>query len=477
MSAARTRIRPRGFPSFLLPFAQVATPELPLGRILRLSLFQVAVGMALVLVIGTLNRVMIVELGVSPTLVAAMISLPLVLAPLRAVIGHRSDAHRSVLGWRRLPYLWIGTLLQFGGFAIMPFALIVLSGDAAGAPRWVGPAASGLAFLLVGAGLHTVQTVGMALATDLAPPRARARVVTALCVALLVGMLVTATVFGRLLHPFSELRLIQVIQGASVLTLALNLLAVWKQEPRDPERWGRTAPRPNLREALRALGDGAYPRRRLLAVGLGTVAFSMQDVLLEPYGGQVLHLPVSATTSLTALLAVGGLAGFAAAAALLGRGCDRFRLAALGTMAGLGAFTALLFSAPLSSAALFALGTALIGFGSALFVTGTLASAMERAGDGQGGLALGTWGAVQAFAAGLAILAGGVVHDAVAALGRAGALGAALAVPSVGYGAVYAIEIALLFVTLVAIGPLAGYRASASTALSLPDPARGALPQ
>ncbi len=105
---------------------------LPLGRLLRLSLFQVTVGMAVVLLIGTLNRVMIVELGVPAWLVALMVSLPLVFAPFRALVGFRSDTHRSVLGWRRVPYLWFGTLLQFGGFAIMPFALLVLSGDTHG---------------------------------------------------------------------------------------------------------------------------------------------------------------------------------------------------------------------------------------------------------------------------------------------------------------------------------------------------------
>ena len=107
-----------------LPFADAATTELPLGRLLRLSLFQVSVGMALVLLIGTLNRVMIVELDVPASLVALMVALPLVFAPFRALVGFRSDTHKSVLGWRRVPYIWIGTLLQFGGLAIMPFALI-----------------------------------------------------------------------------------------------------------------------------------------------------------------------------------------------------------------------------------------------------------------------------------------------------------------------------------------------------------------
>ena len=170
-----TRLGPR-----FLPFADAATPELPLGRLLRLSLFQVSVGMAIVLLTGTLNRVMIVELGVAAWLVALMVSLPLVFAPFRALVGFRSDTHQSLLGWRRVPYIWMGTLLQFGGLAIMPFALIVLSGDTHG-PIVIGQIGAALAFLLVGAGLHTTQTAGLALATDLAPRASRGRASSRCC--------------------------------------------------------------------------------------------------------------------------------------------------------------------------------------------------------------------------------------------------------------------------------------------------------
>ena len=115
-----SRLGPR-----FLPFADSASVDLPLGRLLRLSLFQVSVGMSLVLLNGTLNRVMIVEMGLVASVVASMVALPVLLAPLRLLLGYRSDYHRSVLGWRRVPYIWIGTMVQFGGLAIMPFALIV----------------------------------------------------------------------------------------------------------------------------------------------------------------------------------------------------------------------------------------------------------------------------------------------------------------------------------------------------------------
>ena len=126
-----------------LPFADATSEGLTLLQLLRLGLFQVSVGMATVLLLGTLNRVMIVELSVPATIVALMIALPVVSAPFRALLGHKSDTHKSWIGWRRIPYLWFGSLWQMGGLAIMPFALIVLSGDQVHGPEWAGKALAG----------------------------------------------------------------------------------------------------------------------------------------------------------------------------------------------------------------------------------------------------------------------------------------------------------------------------------------------
>jgi MFS transporter, BCD family, chlorophyll transporter len=436
-----------------LPFADAATAELPLSRLLRLSLFQVSVGIAVVLLNGTLNRVMIVELGMPSWLVALMVSLPLVFAPFRALVGFRSDTHRSALGWRRVPYIWMGTLLQFGGLAIMPFALLALSGEAHG-PAVVGQVGAALAFLLVGAGLHTTQTAGLALATDVAPPGSRPRVVAFLYVMLLLGMVASALVFGELLVEFAEIRLIQVIQGAALASMILNLIALWKQEARDPTRTALTEPRSAFRASWRRFRRQSRSTRMFVAVGLGTAAFTMQDILLEPYGGEILHLTVGETTALTALFAAGTLVGFALAARALGRGADPYRLAAWGAVAGVPAFAAVIFADPLSSPLLFRIGATLIGFGGGLFAVGTLTAAMVLTEDGQSGLVLGAWGAVQATAAGSAIALGGAIRDVVAALAAKGLLGPALTGPSTGYGVVYQLEIVLLFATLVAIGPL-----------------------
>ena len=443
------------FTMAMLPFADAGSAGLPLPRLLRLSLFQVSVGMASVMLLGTLNRVMIVELSVPAMLVAIMVALPVLIAPFRAILGFRSDTHRSAIGWKRVPYIWFGSLYQFGGLAIMPFALILLSGDQTIGPDWAGEAIAAVAFLMTGLGLHMTQTAGLALASDQADEATRPRVVALLYVMFLVGMGVSAVILGWLLADFSKLRLIQVVQGAAVMTLVLNLIAMWKQESMAPmSREERAKPRPDFRAAWADFMAGGRAGRLLLVVAIGTAAFSMQDVLLEPYGGQILGLSVSATTFVTALWASGALLGFGLAARWLGKHADPIRLAAQAGMMGVVAFSLVVFSAPFDSPALFLIGSFLIGYGAGLFAVSTLTSAMEMSRATGAGLALGAWGAAQATAAGIGIALGGTIRDGVTQIASTGVLGPAFDTPFIGYTVVYHLEIGLLFATLIAIGPL-----------------------
>lgn len=456
-----------------LPFADVATSEVPLSRLLRLSLFQVSVGMALVLLVGTLNRVMIVELNVPAWLVAVMLALPLVFAPFRALIGYKSDTHQCELGWRRVPFIWKGTLWQFGGFAIMPFALLILGqqGESLNYPLWVGHLSAALAFLLVGAGVHTVQTAGLALATDLTATESHAKVVGLMYVMLLVGMICSALVFGAALEEFSPGRLVRVIQGAAVVTVFLNFVAMWQQETLGKPR-AQTLPDQTFRESWSQFCDGDGAVRRLVIVGIGTLAFGMADVLLEPFGGHVLNMSVSSTTKLTALLAFGGLLGFGLASRILGRGGDPYRMIMAGTAIGVPAFVLVISAAPLGIPALFLAGNFLIGFGAALFGHGTLTATMNRAPAEQAGLALGAWGAVQASAAGLGLALSGVIRDLVNAFISASEHAWGIAG---GYMTVYSIEIALLLVTMVAAYPLLRKKAGNNKSATKPQTPQSGL--
>ncbi|MEM6544803.1 MAG: PucC family protein, partial [Pseudomonadota bacterium] len=188
----------------------------------------------------------------------------------------------------------------------------------------------------------------------------------------------------------------------------------------------------------------------------------MADILLEPFGGHILDLSVSATTSLTALFAVGGLIGFAVASKMIGNGIDPFVAARLGAFIGLPAFAFVIAAAPLQVTELFVLGNFLIGFGGALFAHGTLTATMNLAPAAQAGLALGAWGAVQATAAGVGVAASGTIRDIVTAIDSA-SRGLADSVNASGYMAVYGIEISLLLITLAVIAPLVGPMRSSKT--------------
>jgi BCD family chlorophyll transporter-like MFS transporter len=448
-----------------LPFADAASEGLPLGQLLRLSLFQVSVGMATVLLLGTLNRVMIVELSVPALVVATMIALPVLIAPFRALMGFRSDTHRSALGWKRIPYLWFGSLWQMGGLAVMPFALLVLSGQQVVGPTWAGEVLAALAFLMTGLGLHMTQTAGLALASDRATDETRPRVVALLYVMFLLGMAISAIVIGWLLRDFAPFTLVRVVQGAAALGIILNLIALWKQEKLNPmSRAEREAPRPEFRAAWADLMAGGTAGRLLAVVFLGTMAFNMQDVLLEPYGGEVLGLSVSSTTMLTSIWAIGALIGFGLAGRALLRGANAYRMAGTGLLIGIAAFSTVIFSAPMQAPALFFAGAGLIGLGGGLFAVSTLTAAMALAASGMAGhgLALGAWGAAQATAAGLSIAIGGGVRDVVNHLALSGQMGEALRTAATGYSVVYHGEIALLFITLAVLGPLVRFKQSGS---------------
>ena len=439
-----------------MPFADIATADVPLSRFLRLSLFQLSVGMSTTLFYGTLNRVMILELGVSASLVAAFIAIPLLVAPFRALIGFKSDTYRNVLGWRRVPFIWFGTLAMFGGLAIMPFALVVLSGEQIWGGRWIPLAGSALAFFLVGAGAHTVQTSGLALATDLASADKRPRVIALMYVMMLLGALISAFVLGGLLRDFDSIKLIQVIQGAALFTLVVNSISLWKQEARvrGVKPYAKGERRPLFRDAWRTFLKGGNAIRLLVATGLGFMAFNMQDVLLEPYGGEILGWSVGQTTSLTGIAAAGAIIAFLMAARMMERGGDAIRVAAIGCFVGVMSFCAVIFASPLQSSAMFTAGAFLMGLGEGLFAVGTLSAAMGLRDATQHGIALGAWGAVFASSEGLSMFAAGLIRDGLAGAIASGRLTGGMADASVPYSVVFHIETLLLFATLLALGPL-----------------------
>lgn len=442
------------------PIREFEDAGLSFPRLLRLSLFQLTVGLAQVLFHGTLNRVMIVEYHMPATLVSVFIAIPVLVAPFRALIGFQSDTHRSILGWKRAPFILGGTALQWAGLAFMPFALILLSGEQTRGPSWLGWVFSALAFLLVGTGAHVVQTAGLALATDLATERIRPKVVALMYLMLLVGMTLTSVIVAGALEPYSPLRLIKVVQSTAVLSLAVNLFATWKQEaPQPMQPYARGERRPVFMEAWFTFVDGGPAVRLLAATFLGMVALNLQDVLLEPYGAEVLGMSVGQTTWLTGVYTLGAIAALAVAAPMLTRRWDPVRVSWIGLGCGLLGFLAIILAAPGGHRPVFQAGTVVVGAAEALFAVGTLAGAMSFRDARQHGIALGAWGAVFATGEGLGLALSGALRDWVAHLMNAGRLPGGWTGPATPYVAVYYLEMAGILVTFLMMIPLLRRRA------------------
>ena len=439
----------------ILPFSDAGSTNFSLFQLLRLSLFQISVGMATVMLAGTLNRVMIVELLVPASLVAVMIAIPVLIAPLRTFYGYKSDTYKSFIGWKRIPYMWFGSLFQFGGLAIMPFAIIILSGDQTVGPSWAGEVLVAIAFLFTGIGMHITQTVGLALAADRATKENRPRVVALLYFMFLFGMGISAVVIGLLLADFSKLRLIQVVQGSAVLTLILNLVAVWRQEQIIINKQKNHKSEKFFLSWKKFISD-RKTNSLIWVVFWGTLAFSMQDVLLEPYGGQILGLSVSETTNLTGVWALGALLGLALAANNSKKTVSSVSNAMTALLIGIVGFSAIIFSSPMQFPFLYFLGTLFIGFGTGLFSVSLLIIAMALSSKTNlgSGFILGSWGAAQAIGAGLGIAVGGILRDVVNKLALSGYLGSTFENNSIGYIFVYHLEILFIFITLIALGML-----------------------
>lgn len=408
--------------------------------VLRLGLFQFGMGVSLAPITGTLNRVLIDELRIPAVAVGFLIAIHYFVSPARALIGFRSDVARAAGSWRT-PYLVLGAMLTYGGLATAPFSLILLSGD--GALTFpIAMVVCTLIFLAYGVGVNIVETIYLATVSDITPARERGRVLGVLWVMLVMGTIISSIVMGELLVRYSHFRLIQIMQGSAVIFIALTFVAMFGQERLKPNGELEDVAEPiRVRETLgqqvRLLMGQAPLRNLFLVLFLATLGFATHDVLLEPYGGQVLGMSVTQTTRLTALWGAGMLGGIALAAVLLWRGRSAVLLISAGCLLGVAGFLAVTLASDGALVGPFRGGVALIGAGRGMFIVGALALVMGLVDRNHAGLFIGLWGITQALAQGLSTIGGGLARDLIQQ--RTGDV-------TLGYTAVYAASLTLLIV-------------------------------
>ncbi|MGQ9813816.1 MAG: BCD family MFS transporter [Candidatus Roseilinea sp.] len=407
-------------------------------RLLRLSLFQFGLGFSVVVFNGALNRVLIAEEDIPATVVGWLLSLSLWVAPVRVLMGAWSDREKRTFGFRRLPYIWYGMMMVFAGLSASPLTLWLLSRTSqfgpGHTPFTISVAVCTFIFFLYAIGSHIAQTAYLALVTDLTPKQDRSRAVAFLWMMLIIGQIVSALIVGVWLTDFSPFKLIQVMQTGAVVFMVFGLLAIYRQDRPvhlEEESEGSV-------KQLFALLSKPSNRLFFLIVFVGTLGLNAQDVLLEPYGGQVLGMSVTETTRLTALWGVGMLAAMLIAWRTVPRLASPLPVTLAGCLIGLAGFSLIATTSQLKSVPLFAFGAMIVGLAGGLFLISTLALVMGLADIRTAGLYVGLWGLMQTTAMGLGSIAGGAVRDLVAHAWGDVALG---------YVAVYAAEVVLLIVT------------------------------
>jgi BCD family chlorophyll transporter-like MFS transporter len=417
-------------------------------KVLRLGLFQFGMGLSLAPITGTLNRVLIDNLRIPALVVGFLIAIHYFVSPVRALIGFQSDQKRAAGRWRT-PYIVLGGLLTFGGLANTPFALLLLGGHGqiAFVPALI---ICTLIFLAYGIGVNIVETAYLALVSDLTPPQERGRVLAVLWMMLVLGTVVSSLLIGRLLIDYSDARLIAIIKSSALVFLVLAFVSLWKQERLLPSGLVDTPAdtvrvRMSLGASLRLLAGQPGMRGLFGVLFLATLAFATHDVLLEPYGGQVLGMSIAATTGLTALWGVAMLLAVAGAGWLLWRAHSPVLPILLGCAVGALGFLVVGLAGSPSLVNSFRSGVALIGMGRGLFIVGSVALVMSLADRSHAGLFLGLWGVMQALAQGVGTVLGGLARDLAQA--QTGSV-------VLGYTIVYAAALGCLLLALVLVAAL-----------------------
>lgn len=407
----------------------------PLGwiGIVRLGLVQTALGSIVVLTTSTINRVMVVELALPAMLPGALVALHYAVQILRPCLGHGSD-----VGGRRTPWIIGGMIvLALGGIgaacatAVIPHSLPL------------GVALAVLAFLLVGIGVGASGTSLLVLLAKRTAPARRPAAATIVWMMMIVGFILTAGIAGHLLDPFTLPRLVAVSSGVAVIAVLLAIAALWGVEGDSrthalPEVEA-APPAMSFRDALKEVWSETEARRFTIFVFVSMLAYSAQDLILEPFAGTVFGMTPGESTRLAGTQNGGVLLGMIAVALLGNR---------IGTLRGwtsggcIASAVALLLLAiggfvehwPLQ-ATVFALGLANGTF--AVAAIGSMMTLVGRGHESREGVRMGLWGAAQAMAFGL----GGFIGTAAIDLTRS-----LLADPAFAYGIVFLLEAATFVV-------------------------------
>ena len=423
----------------------------------RLGLVQAALGAIVVLTTSTINRVMIVELTLPAMVPGLLVTWHYALQVLRPRWGHGSDN-----GGRRTPWIISGmAALALGGFGA------AVSVHLMGSSLMLGLAVASLSFTLIGGGVGAAGTSLLVLLSKSVEEARRAAAATIVWIMMIAGFIVTAATAGHFLDPFSTARLVAVAAVICSVAFVLTLLAVAGVErnhlPTEKSA-GTKAPETPFLKAASDVWSDVTARRFAIFIFVSMLAYSAQDLILEPFAGLVFNLTPGQSTSLSGVQNSGVLTGMilvGAAATIF----SRSRLLTLRSWTVVGCLGSALALFGLVAAAKVGPGWPLkpsvfaLGFCNGVFAVAAIGSVFALAnseGQSREGLRMGLFGASQAIAFGLGGFGGTMLADVARY---------ALGSPVTAYATVFAVESVLFIVSAMlasAIGRPEGFGEAAN---------------
>ncbi|MEI6572781.1 MAG: BCD family MFS transporter [Alphaproteobacteria bacterium] len=416
----------------------MASAHLGWFGIIRVGLVQAALGGIVVLTTSTINRLMIVELALPALVPGLLVTWHYALQILRPRWGHGSDQ-----GARRTP--WI-----IGGMAILALggALASLSVGLTATSTIVGLGVAFIAFTLIGVGVGAAGTSLLIFLASHVEREKRAAAATIVWIMMIVGFILTSAFVGHFLDPFTPLRLVSLASAICGIAFLISLIALYRLEPHQKQNTSSSATdgaaKPEFREAFSHVWRMAEARRFAIFVFISMLAYSAQDLILEPFAALRFGLTPGQTASLSGMQNGGVLMGMILVG-VLATLFNRNRFMELRNWVMLGCFGSslaligLVVAARMGppwpiSASVFALGFANGVY--AVAAIGSMFSSARAEGAEHEGLRMGLFGAAQAVAFGLGGVAGTGLSDFFRIFMDA---------PEIAYASVFAIE-ALLFV-------------------------------
>jgi BCD family chlorophyll transporter-like MFS transporter len=430
--------------------------------ILRLGVVQAALGAMVVLATSTFNRVMVVELALPAMLPGLLVAVHYMTQVVRPRMGYGSD-----VGGRSTPWIVGGMVVLGASTLLSAMATARMSNDVV-----VGTALALVGYLGIGLGVGAAGTSLLVLLAKRVAPARRAAAASTVWLMMIAGFAVTATTAGRFLDPYTSARLVAVTAGVVGIALVLAVAALWRLErTADRARPEATTSHPAFRAALAEVWAESEARRFTIFVFVSMLAYSAQDLILEPFAGVVFGNSVGESTKLAGLQHQGvffGMLGVAVAGSVFkGRLLGSLKFwTVTGCVASAGALWALSAASMHGPGWPLGLNVLLLGIANGAFAVAAIGSMMANAANGAGsreGVRVGIWGAAQALAFGLGGFAGTVVSDVAHAL---------LGAPVLAYAVVFGLEGFLFLVSALLASQLA-YQPAAAVRAAPASPAIG----